>query len=847
MDLQKRYSIYIYELFKNLTSYTNQNLCKIFEYYVCIKLKEKYNHDFYEYYDIPVEFKEENNLSKNDTGIDCCDLDKTIVQCKLRKKELGWNEISTFVATQNIFNTEKNEVIVRWPNLILARNDDSKLTNTLEFHAKRIHLIDNLYNKDEMIKFCKSLSHSIYSENNKIVLRDYQLECIDLIKKNSQNIIINLPTGTGKNIIIVNSFEANKKYLILVPKIILMDQIEKIIKENNSKLKIQKYGDNSKKQFDDNKDITICIYNSIELIKEHYHKFHKIFIDEGHHILQPIIYKDEEDETENTDTYITKIQELSKFNNNVLLSATIDKKDGYLYYSKDIRDMIELGYLSDYTISIPIFKEDPTNYNICKYLIQNYMYVIIYCNSKLEAKKIHNLMNQIQPNVSKYIDCDTPKKEREKIILDYKNGLIPFLVNIHVLIEGFDAPITRGVTFLHLPSKKQTIIQTIGRCLRPHALKNYASVILPFSTETDGKAIDKFLKILATNDSRIKKSYQSKNMCGYINPIKIIEDEEDYKELELKYEMIYSSTGKLLNEMDLFLTNLNKLKEYIDEHGIRPRRKDDNEDIKYLARWTESQVTNYNQNTKNMKKSEIFNLWEEFINDEKYKNLFNIIDTKKYENYKEWIINLQNYIDKYNKRPSDNDKNEDIQKLATWCNNQVYKYNKGMIKDETKKELWEKLINNPKYKTHFKEKIIIDYKDRLKFAMDYIDKYSIRPLHNDKDEIISSNGRWLTRQNLNYYKNEIKDKKNKELWEKFINNPKYGKYFKERVIITLKNGIDDIKKYIDDNNKLPNSGTSQRKWLKNQLYYYKSDKIKNEENKKIIEEFISNPKYSKYL
>lgn len=767
MDLQKRYSIYIYELFKNLTSYTNQDLCKIFEYYVCIKLKEKYNQNFYEYYDIPVEFKEENNLSKNDTGIDCCDLNKTIVQCKLRKKELGWNEISTFVATQNIFDTEKNEVIVRWPNLILARNDDSKLTNTLEFHAKRIHLIDNLYNKDEMIEFCKSLSHPIYSEINSIVLRDYQLECIDLIKKNSQNIIINLPTGTGKNIIIVNSFEVNKKYLILVPKIILMDQIEKVIKENNSKLKIQKYGDNSKKQFDDNKNITICIYNSIELIKEHYHKFHKIFIDEGHHILQPIIYKDEEDETENTDTYITKIQELSKFNNNVLLSATIDKKDGYLYYSKDIRDMIELGYLSDYTISIPIFKEDATNYNICKYLIQNYMYVIIYCNSKLEAKKIHNLMNQIQPNVSKYIDCDTPKKEREKIILDYKNGLIPFLVNIHVLIEGFDAPITRGVAFLHLPSKKQTIIQTIGRCLRPHILKNYASVILPFSTETDGKAIDKFLKILATNDSRIKKSYQSKNMCGYINPIKIIEDEEeDYKELELKYEMIYSSMGKLLNYDEIWFKKANELKIYIEkdfENKKLPPQKD-----KIYGLWIKKEKEKIKENTLSEDKIEFLNNippFKEWIN--KNKNVKReVID---------WNSMADNLIKNVQKNNEVNKNNFDTT-LSKWFSNQdtllfsnKTESNELKIKNDIKRA---KLTSEPLLKNYFERKRTVsqsyDFYEMYEILLKYIKETNNLPTRTIDNKNLAS---WFDTIRTRYKRNTIKDFELKEMMkiELFVN------------------------------------------------------------------------------
>ena len=41
----------------------------------------------------------------------------------------------------------------------------------------------------------------------------------------------------------------------------------------------------------------------------------------------------------------------------------------------------------------------------------------------------------------------------------YKNGEIPFLVNVRILVEGFDAPITLGVCFLHMPQSKTTLIQ----------------------------------------------------------------------------------------------------------------------------------------------------------------------------------------------------------------------------------------------------------------------------------------------------------------------------------------------------------------------------------------------------
>ncbi len=35
-------------------------------------------------------------MSRNDTDIDCSDMDTTIVQCKLRTNNLTWRECSTF-------------------------------------------------------------------------------------------------------------------------------------------------------------------------------------------------------------------------------------------------------------------------------------------------------------------------------------------------------------------------------------------------------------------------------------------------------------------------------------------------------------------------------------------------------------------------------------------------------------------------------------------------------------------------------------------------------------------------------------------------------------------------------
>jgi len=294
-DLINRYKRYIHNRYQDLIKsgkksqdLNNFDLAKIFEYYSCIKLTEESNNPFYEYSDIDPEFKEINNLSKNDTGIDACNLIDTIVQCKLRDKSLSLKECSTFFASQNIFCEKKNKAIVKWEKLIITRNKDSTLSDNLK--CKKKLFVDKTYDKQDMIKYCDNLiknPHVIKTIKEKVKIRDYQKEAIQLIKDMKNNLIINLPTGTGKNFIIAHALKPNKfSYLILVPRIILLEQIEtEIIKYKPDYEKyIQKIGDGFN-DYDEDKNITICVYNSVKIIDKYINNFDYIKVDVEQHIV----------------------------------------------------------------------------------------------------------------------------------------------------------------------------------------------------------------------------------------------------------------------------------------------------------------------------------------------------------------------------------------------------------------------------------------------------------------------------------------------------------------------------------------------------------------------------------
>ena len=731
--MEYKYIINIFERYSDLKNSNKQefnynDLWKIFEYYSCIKLAEEYNKPFYEYNDIDPNFKELNKMSRNDTGIDCSDLLNTIVQCKLRKNTLTWKECSTFFGSQVIYSIELKKPVIRWENLIITRNIDCTLSEHL---LERNELfIDKVYVKEELITFCEKLiinppKYPII--DNDFTLRDYQIEAIDVINSNKKNVIINLPTGTGKNSVIIYSMKDNLKYLILLPRIILMDQLEKEIIKHKPKMKnkIQLIGDGNN-IFGENKLITICVFNSVHLIEKYCNTFEKIFIDEAHHINKPAIYyeddesldddseeyfsdddsedyfsdnddtnDDSEDELVNVKSYTKIIESLVQYNNNVYLSATIDPIDNFEYYSKDIRTMIDLKYLCDYQIHVPIFNDDPTNRNICEHLLNNYRNIIIYCNSQKEGKQINKLMNELQLNSSEYIDCNTPKKLRDNIIEKYKSSKIPFLVNVRILVEGFDAPNTKGVCFLHLPKNKTTLIQIIGRALRLDKTKTIANIILPFSSNEDEKNICNFLKIMAKNDIRIKKSFENKILGGYVS-IENTNDEEN-EEIEFKYNMIYNSFGILQNGEEIWMKRLDDVKKYIDENNKRPSKKD--KEFKKLGQWLCDQQKYYKKKICIMKNEEMYNKWTEFINDNKYKIYF-------MSNEDKWLDKLnqvKKYIDTNNKKPSVADKDEKIKTLYNWINEQQKKYKKKekLMKNEKIYNKWTEFINDDKYKIYF--------------------------------------------------------------------------------------------------------------------------------------------------
>ena len=318
--------------------------------------------------------------------------------------------------------------------------------------------------------------------------------------------------------------------------------------------------------------------------------------------------------------------------------------------------------------------------------------------------------------------------------------------------------------------------------------------------------------------------------------------------------------------------NLQKVQKYIDDNKNRPSSTSKDVDIRKLGQWIIDQTKNYDIDIKKsnyiMKNvEEIHNLWSNFINDTNYNKYFKT----NIEKWKENLQKVQKYIDDNKNRPSSKSKDADIRKLGEWIKDQtkiydidIKKSNKIMKNVEEIHNLWSDFINDPKYKPYlFQEGI---WETMLQKNKDYMDINKRRPSSKDKNKETASLGNWLVKQTKIYdtdiSKSEgyLADEKIHKMWSDFINDSKYKLYMSPidnvaEFEITLHN----VKKYIDDNKKLPSSSSKNNEtkklgqWISNKKQNYDIDikkckeGMKDKKIHKMWSDFINDIKYKRLV
>ena len=321
---------------------------------------------------------------------------------------------------------------------------------------------------------------------------------------------------------------------------------------------------------------------------------------------------------------------------------------------------------------------------------------------------------------------------------------------------------------------------------------------------------------------------QKHNYKNNDNIMKINEEiKKEWEEFTEKYKYLFRC-----NE-EMWYDNLKELEEYIKKYNKLPKLNEE------LYVWLYTNKNNYKNNSNIMKNNEIKEKWNEFT--EKYKYLFRCNEEIWYDSLKE----LEEYINKYNKLPSQIDKNIDIKKLGSWVSTQKQNYTniKCIMKDEDIRKQWEEFIE--KYKELFKSNEDIWYEKLKELEIYIIDKKKLPSEYEYINNIKQKSyiGKWLLSQKEKYKNNQfpMKDKEIRKQWEEFTE--KYKDLFKTNEEIWCEN-LKELDKYIKEYNKFPDKKNIYiYNWLHTQKQNYKNNEyiMKNEEIKKQWEEF--NEKY----
>ena len=589
----RRYTKYIHEDLSAIeidTATYKDHLHKSFEWFACIELSKKYNSIFLSWKDVPPDLKEEKGMPR-DMGIDAWNIEgNRVAQMKLYQGSIQWRHFSTFLSCCDVFEN---------PEKILYRTKQSSVCDMIQFRIDRKMITDITVTDSTFRDACKKIqkltftSHTLPEET---ILRPYQIESIAVLEKGKdtkKNVYLCIPTGGGKTMIILHNHINNisERLLVLVPRIVLMEQWG----EECTKLGIKPYliGTGQHHNMEKIKDetIVICVYDSFPNIYEHKDKFQRYCIDEAHNIKIPERYMDtqidndiEIDDDEEL-SYMECIQSLSDSKQSIYISATLDKpKDGSLFYEYKLRQAINEGYLCDYQFVFPIFEqENVSNDHLAHYLLhkEHVSHCVIYASSCKEGEEFTQILNKLQKGCAGYIDAHTPYKKRKQLFADFESGKIQFLINIRVLTEGFNAPHIRSIFFLRISTSDIFTIQVIGRALRVHQDKSIATIYFPFTQESDLERIQAFLHQLSTYDERINQTISEKKIGGYIS----IEhgdmkdnDEEDDENIQdvftFKYNLIVNSMGKCDKIEEMMKKKADALIEFVNHNNKVPKQSD---------------------------------------------------------------------------------------------------------------------------------------------------------------------------------------------------------------------------------------------------------------------------------
>lgn len=124
---------------------------------------------------------------------------------------------------------------------------------------------------------------------------------------------------------------------------------------------------------------------------------------------------------------------------------------------------------------------------------------LIFCNHREVAERISGLLNQ-EGIYANYYHGGMDQDDRERILIQFRNGSLRYLVTTDLAARGLDIPEMKHVIHYHLPSKENEFVHRNGRTARMHA--SGISYVILFEEEPVADYIPSDIEILKLKPAR---------------------------------------------------------------------------------------------------------------------------------------------------------------------------------------------------------------------------------------------------------------------------------------------------------------------------------------------------------
>ena len=319
-------------------------------------------------------------------------------------------------------------------------------------------------------------TNSILSNLGIEALNEMQIAAQDAIV-NKQNTMLLSPTGSGKTLAylmpilrLLKEDVKSVQCLVIVPSRELAIQIEQVWKKMGTKFKVNVcYGGHSiDTELNNLSNPPAILIGTPGRLKDHLER--KSFNTDS----AKILVLDEFDKSlqlgfqDDMNTIISQFPDLQK---RVLLSATSDVEipDFVKMNSPETLDYTSEEKNEALSIKLVLSPEKDKIETLFQLICSlDSEPALIFCNHREVAERISDLLNKkgIQTG---YYHGGMDQDDRERILVQFRNGSLNYLVTTDLAARGLDIPEMKHVIHYYLPSKESEFVHRNGRTARMNA------------------------------------------------------------------------------------------------------------------------------------------------------------------------------------------------------------------------------------------------------------------------------------------------------------------------------------------------------------------------------------------